>query len=767
MPSAVEGDQLVLIVAIGTGDDEHDTPADWTEEHVAGTDDIALYVYTRKAGVGGAGGTSVSTTTGSNLVASAIGFNFGQNTDVEAFAPDGNGNSSFDLKHQSFTGSIPSGVTFCSIACWEFARTLSVWPIDYPNNREAEEQNNCNLAAAVSNVTSSEPSRPDFTINNAAKWSGVGFYVKPSGTTPTAVSLLGIKVPTAVDSPNAGAKADTTLDGVTVGTRLDEPTAGSVNSVSLNGITLGTRVENIGSSGATSVNLNGISVDTSTSAIQVTAKNSVSLNGITLGTAVEDIGSEGVTNLAPNGITVRTGVPSPSAGNVSNVSLNGVTVRTRASDITGGYTNPPASVTLDGIAVGTGVTDDLESATYAEPNKIFWCCCDTPCVCNLIGDIYGPENGEPDCQGKIDIVPNPCDAEFDYEKVLWQVVRTSDDPEQIVLDGDYNDYVAARDDDSYLRFYMTAGGSYELRLWYQNDGHAPPCIGLPDENNKFTRTAMNVPSCCDNSCPIDLAAIRSTVTLSGWTNEAFEVPGDFPPYTLTPGTPLFGVYNCDLRDPDYYDEYQYNNLDIFNHTNSTLEYKIGDTAYPNCIISRPTPKIVLLGDFDTYHFRHFTNVADPGVVAATAKFRAWGYFGNLVPAAGGGIETEADGTPSLGPDPSLTYRVVVQCLEDVRGTFYNSDFSSWSWPAPFLELGPDHTDEFFDAKNMILRPCLNNYSSEDEIPALLPPGGGSLWWIPPREDFEVGDCRPAWGNYDKDPKTYRSPPNPRATWTVS
>jgi hypothetical protein len=185
MPSAVEGDLLVLIVAIGTGADDLDTPAGWGEVHVAGTDDISLYILTRTAGTGGSGGVSVNATTSSAVIASAVGYNFGSGKLVGLFAPDGAGNSSFSIEHDSFTGTAAADVQYCSVACWEFARTLLLWPIDYPNNREVEEQNNCNLAASLSDVRSTFTARPDYEINNAAEWSGVGFFIKDEERTCT------------------------------------------------------------------------------------------------------------------------------------------------------------------------------------------------------------------------------------------------------------------------------------------------------------------------------------------------------------------------------------------------------------------------------------------------------------------------------------------------------------------------------------------------------------------------------------------------------
>lgn len=383
----------------------------------------------------------------------------------------------------------------------------------------------------------------------------------------------------------------------------------------------------------------------------------------------------------------------------------------------------------------------------------FWCCCE--CECRPFGTLYGSEEGEPTCQGRAVVSPFPCETTFDYTKVLWQIVKTDEDPDVVVLEGDYVDYLDREVAEGGVLFYMEIG-TYELRVWYETSGYggSAPCVGLPTELEPFTRSITNTGDCCPNSCPIDVSATSSSVTLSGWTNEVFEIPK------------AFSGLDCSF-EPASKERHEFNNMTIFNHTNTTNETQEADSENPGCIKSSPDPKIVLLGDFDTSYQRFYLTASGYDGTPATATFRAWGYFGTLISKLGGGIETEADGTPKVqeqlaGPG-GHTYRVVVQCLTDVRGLQYNPDLSTEATWAPFISPGPNLAGTYFPAETAANRPCNSNYAAYDGI---FTNAQAHDWWMPPAEVYDVAGCHADWYLYNKDPFLTKSLTNPRATWTV-
>lgn len=245
---------------------------------------------------------------------------------------------------------------------------------------------------------------------------------------------------------------------------------------------------------------------------------------------------------------------------------------------------------------------------------LFWCCCE--CICKLLGRIYGPEDGQPECEAGFTVLLDACDATFNFDRIRWQIVKVGTD-DTVVLEGTYQDLL---DRGGPAPTWYMELATYELRVWYEPEGYAAPCDGLPTAELPFIRSITNGLACCPDSCPIDPSSTSSSVTLSGWTDEIYQVG--------VQGT-SGGGYDCSLP-PVGYSRYEFNNMGVYNHTNTTNEahvpYTSGDYG---CVYNKVEKKIVLLGDFDTSHQRFYTVVSGYDGTPATASFRVWGYFGAL------------------------------------------------------------------------------------------------------------------------------------------
>lgn len=347
MPSAVEGDLLVLVVAISTGYDELDTPSDWTEERIAGTDDVALYVYTRQAGVSGAGGTSVTTSSSDEIFTSAVGFNFGQNATVDKFAANDSGSSSSGVGHGSYTGSIPADSVLCSAACWESTATLSSWPSDHPNNRELEEQEDCNLAAALS-ATRSTATNPDYSISSGVDWSAVGFLVKFTGATAVDLTANGISVVPRVDDPPVASEQDLQSTGIKTKARLGTPAVAVEVELTANGLSVSPRLDDPGTSAASSLSANGLSTKGRVDGPSVAAESQLTANGMSVEPRVTEPGGSTVADLVADGVTIAPSFGTPATSAKSSLAGTGLHVRPRLGE---SGTSSETDLVADGISI--------------------------------------------------------------------------------------------------------------------------------------------------------------------------------------------------------------------------------------------------------------------------------------------------------------------------------------------------------------------------------------------------------------------------------
>lgn len=370
----------------------------------------------------------------------------------------------------------------------------------------------------------------------------------------------------------------------------------------------------------------------------------------------------------------------------------------------------------------------------------FWCCCD--CICRIIGDIYGAESGQPPCEGKIDVVPIPCDTGLDSSRVRWQVVRTSDTPETVVFEGDYTDFLASSGEDGYLRFYMTEDGAYELRIWYEPEGYAPPCEGLPTAANPFVRVITNEVECCPNSCPIDPTAITSNVTLSGYLSQVeYNVP-----YELVAGG---GTISGKLDPVGYYEKSQFLGWDIFNGTFSTNEIKTGivEGDY-ECLVSVAELKVFYLGEIE-HRFQEFYNppFIPPGpTTQAHAKGKVWLAFGSVDYVDGEPVP----GTPDWYSIGTRFCQLIVKTTEYQEGVGYNLDNSPRVVPPRYwvgsstigaFSVHQTRPDELLTSlTEQLTRPCFVNYGPTYDYAVVGYPANAPI-------NFDGPEYHPDWYNY--------------------
>ncbi len=394
----------------------------------------------------------------------------------------------------------------------------------------------------------------------------------------------------------------------------------------------------------------------------------------------------------------------------------------------------------------------------------FWCCCD--CICRIIGDIYGAESGEPPCEGKIDVVPIPCDTGLDSSRVRWQVVRTSDTPETVVFEGDYTDFLASSGADGYLRFYMTEDGTYELRIWYEPEGYAPPCEGLPTAANPFVRVITNEVECCPNSCPIDPPAIRSSVTLSGYSSDVT--------YDVAERIFAGGGYIADYTDPvGFWKRTRFIGYDILNGTFSTNEVKQSiATGDYDCIRSLAKHKLIYLGEIEVRHQEFYNSpFVPPGpTTQAHAKGKVWLSFGS---ADITGVDPAVPASPDLHGLGTDRCRIYLKTTEYQTGQSWNLDNSPRvhgpvSWPGSATvgditrhylrpdDLGTINPDD-------LERPCLVNYGPTWDHPTAGYPNNGPVLHDDPTYD-------PDWHNYHQGVGGAGATASPwpcRSVWVVS